>query len=214
VDQCLYIASEETAQRITQRAYRLNVPGKDRIQIAEVADLELAKQAIRETNARVVLVDSLQGLRKTEPLSPEEEFPYDERGLDVEPERRPKTRGNRKHIKHTQMVVRDIALELIEVARKGKRTMILVAHVNKENELGGLREIEHMVDVVARFDKPHGQTMATRRFFFFTKNREADTAVKALFEMTGQGLIDHGVIRPGMASIAPSEPEIVDPHES
>jgi DNA repair protein RadA/Sms len=212
VDQSLYIASEETSQRITQRAYRLNVPGKDRIQIAQTSDLELAKQAINETNARVVFVDSLQGLRKTEEPEQKTNQQPEYESTEQEPKRQT---SFRKLVKHTQMVVRDIALELTEVARKSKCTMILVAHVNKEGELGGLREIEHMVDVVARFDKPQsGSPTATKRFFWFTKNREADTSVKAQFEMTAQGLIDHGTVRQGVAPIAPTESQIVDPTES
>lgn len=206
VDRSLYITSEETAQRIAQRAERLNVPGKDRISITETTDLDTAKRAIRETDAEFVIVDSLQGLRKAEePDEPTREEPEGEDGEDRKP------RKARRHVKHTQLVVRDIANDLIEVARRGKRTMILVAHMNKENELAGLREIEHNVDIVARFDKK--QQMSTRRDFWFTKNREADTAVRAIFEMTGQGLLDRGVIRPGVASLAPVDANITDPSE-
>jgi DNA repair protein RadA/Sms len=123
--------------------------------------LDVALKEIHETDARLVVIDSLQGLRK-----------YD---------------SKQKHaVKHTQLVVRDIATELIDEAQIKKRTIVLVSHVNKAGDLAGLKEIEHLVDTLLWF---RGDRSGERRYLMSEKNRFGRTDVQAHFLMTEHGLI-------------------------
>lgn len=169
----LYIASEEAASRIGRRARRLKMRNAEDIQITHTQDLPTALRAIREVQAKIVIVDSLQGMR----LSAPEDVPGD--GDDDVTVKMPK---------HTQQTVRDIAFQLIREAQKYKRTIFVIGHINKENVIAGLREIEFMVDIVSFFE---GDPTKVKRVARCTKNREGDTMYKAHFKMTNVGLVSY-----------------------
>lgn len=169
----LYVATEESASRVVRRLRRLRMRHAEDAQITHTQDLPTVLRAIREVNAKVVIVDSLHGLRLHAPEIPDEE---DDNGLVM------------NMPKHTQQTVRDIAFQLIREAQKHGRTIFLLAHVNKENIVAGLREVEHMVDVVSYFEGSPKKIARTARC---TKDRESDTTYTAHFKMTNIGLVSY-----------------------
>jgi len=168
----LYITSEEKRSRIGRRAHRLRLKNADDIQVTATQDLGTALRAIREVDAKIVIVDSLQGLRIESP----DEMPEDLDNMTTVV----------KMPKHTQHTVLAIAVRLIMEARKHDRTIVLVGHMNKTNELAGLKEIVHLVDVVSYFDGDPNHPLRTLRC---EKNREGDTIYRAYFNMTNVGLV-------------------------
>lgn len=163
----LYITSEESKGRLARRARRVAGAAADSIRAVSTIDDKLGIsevcEAIKRSNAKIIIIDSLQGLR--------------DGGA--------RTSTGRK-AKHTAFVVRDIALRLIEEANARKLTVLMTCHIAKDGALAGLKEIEHAVDVVAWF---RGSTDSPLRQFTCTKNRDADTAVAAYFAMTDKGLV-------------------------
>lgn len=173
-NETLYVAGEEAASRVGRRAKRLRCKNAEEIQIIHTQDLPTVFRAMREVNAKLVIIDSLQGLRLHSPEIPDDE--QDEDGLIV------------NLPKHTQQTVRDVAFQLIREATRNKRTIILLAHINKDNTAAGLREIEHMVDAVSYFD---GNPRKRARQGWCTKDREADVTYTAHFKMTDTGLVSY-----------------------
>jgi DNA repair protein RadA/Sms len=163
----LYVTTEESKRRLARRARRVGGPSAGRVPSISTIDDKLGlaevRAAMRTHPARVVIVDSLQGMRAE--------------GSALE------TKGQNK--KHSQYVVRDIALELIQEANARRLTILFTCHVTKDGALAGLKEIEHMVDVVAWFrgapETPHRQVSCS-------KNRDGDTSIVAHFEMGPNGL--------------------------
>ncbi len=165
-DDILYVASEEKIGRIGRRAKRLRMKNALNIQVIETRSLNTARKAIEECKAKIVIIDSLQGLRLTDGDEDEN--------------------GELKLSKHTQQTVRDIAVSLISVCHKRGCTVILVGHMNKQETMAGLKEIEHLVDIVCFFK---GNPNRPSRHLVCSKNREGDTFYKAWFSMTGYGLM-------------------------
>lgn len=164
----LYVTNEERIESIAARAKRMNLENINLIRCVATLSPEETKAKIVDSRADFVIVDSLQGMR-----------------LDQA------TGSSRKH---TQLVVRDIALDLINFAQKKdvyedreghKVTFVMVCHVNKSGDLAGLKEIEHMVDVVAWFG---GERSGKKRVFRLEKNRMGPTSDKATFSMEKDGL--------------------------
>lgn len=164
----LYITSEEKISRIGRRAKRLRMKHANDIQVIATRSLGTAKRAIEECGAKIVIADSLQGLR----LKDEDE----EDG-----------NGELRMAKHTQQTVRDIAVSLISVSHKQGCTIVLVGHMNKQETMAGLKEIEHLVDIVCFFK---GNPNKPERFVECSKNREGDTFYQAWFKMTQYGLME------------------------
>jgi len=171
-DRTLYITSEERVESLAARAKRMNLLNINRIKAWATMSPAMVREKIVESDADFVIIDSLQGLRA------------DEDGNGVR--------------RHSQIVVRDIALDLIKFAQKAEEyedrpghpcTFVLVCHVNKQGDLAGLKEIEHMVDVVAWFG---GERSGKRRKFRLEKNRLGPTSDMAAFSMEKDGL--HEVI--------------------
>lgn len=186
---CLYVTTEESKRRLAARMRRVagEVAANHVDAISTIDDglgLGGVCAAMRTHPAKVIIIDSLQGLRK-------DDIPLEEREIqEVQQEmeqgrRRRKRRGGGSH-KHSQLSVRDIALDLIREASKRKLTVIMTCHVTKDGALAGLKEIEHMVDVVAWFK---GNPDASLRHVSCSKNREGDTMVNAEFDMTEHGLM-------------------------
>jgi DNA repair protein RadA/Sms len=150
----LYISSEESAERISSRAKRLNVKNPNDFLILVPENVEEAYKAIEECDPDFVVVDSLQQQRSA-------------------------------NGKHTQLVEAEIAKQYTAIAVARNLTVIMVSHMNKDAKMAGLKNIEHMVDGVARFEGDPNEPMRTLRC---SKNREADTSYIAHFFMTDEGL--------------------------
>jgi len=83
--------------------------------------------------------------------------------------------------------VREVAAALIRVAKDRGLPIILVGHVTKDGSVAGPRLLEHLVDVVCRFE---GDRQTALRFLRTLKNRFGPTDEIGCFEMTGEGIAE------------------------
>ena len=83
--------------------------------------------------------------------------------------------------------VREVALELVKIAKRLGITVFAIGHVTKTGDLAGPRLLEHMVDTVLEFegDLEHGFRILRSR-----KNRFGSTDEVAIYEMRQEGLLE------------------------
>jgi len=119
----LYASAEESQKQIKLRADRLKVKNKNLLLVSET-NLEDIAEMINETNASVVIIDSIQTV-----YCPE---------LSSAP--------------GSVSQVREATLALMRIAKENNIAIFLVGHVTKEGALAGPRVLEHMVDCVLYFE--------------------------------------------------------------
>lgn len=158
----LYTTSEETLESLAMRAKRLKARNIAQLRVVATRSLDVLMAKIKQHNPQIVICDSLQKMRLGPQPLPGEKSP-----------------------KHTQYSVLEVTTEMIAMAQKDKRTVILVNHVNKEEDMAGLKEIEHDVDVVMWFK---GERSGKARSLTCEKNRFGGTAERAMFVMEADGL--------------------------
>lgn len=169
---CEYYAAEEDATSIATRARRLGLRNLKDIHCIATVSIHRALAVMQASKRKVKLriVDSLQGFR------------------DISAAEEDATEGPLFRAKKSHTDVLNTAAEFIRVARMTRTSMILVSHVNKEGDMAGLREIEHMGDGFAEFD---GIRTDYERTLMFHKSRFGATAgVRAEFWMTKRGLVN------------------------
>jgi DNA repair protein RadA/Sms len=83
--------------------------------------------------------------------------------------------------------VREVAGELMRVAKRHAIAVLLVGHVTKEGALAGPRVLEHLVDCVLQFEGERERTYRTLRAL---KNRFGSTNEAGVFEMRDAGLVE------------------------
>ncbi|MCP4482053.1 MAG: DNA repair protein RadA [bacterium] len=82
--------------------------------------------------------------------------------------------------------IKEVTNSLLRLAKSENITIFLVGHITKDGNLAGPKVLEHMVDVVLYFEDDKGIYRIIRGF----KNRFGNTSEIAVFEMTGQGLLE------------------------
>ena len=83
--------------------------------------------------------------------------------------------------------VREVAGEIMRVAKQRRIAVLLVGHVTKEGALAGPRVLEHLVDCVLQFEGERERTYRTVRAI---KNRFGSTNEAGVFEMRDDGLVE------------------------
>ena len=83
--------------------------------------------------------------------------------------------------------VREVAGELMRVAKALRIAVLLVGHVTKDGSLAGPRVLEHLVDCVLSFEGERERTYRTVRAI---KNRFGSTNEAGVFEMRDDGLVE------------------------
>jgi DNA repair protein RadA/Sms len=83
--------------------------------------------------------------------------------------------------------VREVAGELMRVAKALRIAVLLVGHVTKDGALAGPRVLEHLVDCVLSFEGERERTYRTVRAI---KNRFGSTNEAGVFEMRDDGLVE------------------------
>jgi DNA repair protein RadA/Sms len=83
--------------------------------------------------------------------------------------------------------VRQVAGEVMRVAKRLDIAVLLVGHVTKEGSLAGPRVLEHLVDCVLQFEGERERTYRTVRAI---KNRFGSTNEAGVFEMRDDGLVE------------------------
>jgi DNA repair protein RadA/Sms len=154
----LYVSGEESAAQIRLRAERLGGAALEVPVVAET-DLDAVLATLEAERPEVCVVDSVQTLH-TADLS----------GA-------PGSVGQ----------VREVAAQIMRVAKPTGIAVVLVGHVTKEGTLAGPRVLEHLVDCVLQFEGERERTYRTLRAL---KNRFGSTSETGVFEMRSGGLVE------------------------
>ncbi len=156
----LYVSAEESAAQIRLRAQRL-ASAQAALQIPVIAetDLDVVRATLESERPDVCVIDSVQTLHCGELAS----------------------------AAGSVAQVREVADQLMRVAKSLGIAVLLVGHVTKEGALAGPRVLEHLVDCVLQFEGERERTYRTVRAI---KNRFGSTDDAGVFEMRDDGLVE------------------------
>jgi len=122
----LYVSGEESAEQVSERAFRLGI--KEDILFISETHLEKILKLSKEVQPKVIVIDSIQtmvtDLSTSAPGSVSQ--------------------------------VRDCAAQLTQYTKQTHTILILIGHVTKGGALAGPRILEHMVDTVLYFEGDAG----------------------------------------------------------
>jgi DNA repair protein RadA/Sms len=152
----LYVSGEESERQIKLRGDRLGVAGGGLYLMGETA-LERILEEVDELKPRALVVDSVQTVYST---------------------RFPSAPGSISQ-------VREVATQLLFLAKARGVTTFLIGHVTKDGSLAGPKSLEHIVDAVLYFE---GEKHQHHRIVRAVKNRFGAVSELGVFEMTGAGL--------------------------
>ncbi len=157
----LYASGEESESQIKKRAERILDKTSDNLYVISTNSLNEVEQSVRSMCIDVLIVDSIQTFVLDEYL--------------------PSRAGS-----PTQSL--ECAYKCVEIAKdkENPRIVFLVGQMNKEDELSGLRSIEHLVDTVLYIEGEKGEAL---RSLVATKNRYGSTGEMGFFQMEDKGLI-------------------------
>jgi DNA repair protein RadA/Sms len=152
----LYVSGEESVGQIRLRAERTNSMSEN-LFVASETDLSTVLGQIDAVQPQLLVVDSVQTVAAAE-IDGAAGMPSQ---------------------------IREVAANLIRVAKERSLPVILVGHVTKDGNIAGPRALEHLVDVVCYFE---GDRQTSLRFVRSMKNRYGPTDEVGCFEMTGEGI--------------------------
>lgn len=156
----VYVAGEESATQIANRANRLGVKST-RIVVIEETDTDVVIEHLSklENNTRIslVIIDSIQTM----------------------------TTGDLTGTAGSVGQVRECAARLTSWAKRKHVPVFIVGHVTKEGTIAGPRVLEHMVDTVLWFE---GERSEFLRVIRAVKNRFGATDEVGIFAMEERGL--------------------------
>jgi DNA repair protein RadA/Sms len=154
----LYVSGEESAAQVKLRAERLGEAALSVPFVAET-DLDSVIATLEAERPDVCVVDSVQTLYSS--------------GMT----------GSAGSVGQ----VREVAGQMMHVAKSLGIAVLLVGHVTKEGALAGPRVLEHLVDCVLQFEGERERTYRTLRAL---KNRFGSTNEVGVFEMRDSGLVE------------------------
>lgn len=156
----LYATGEESDSQIKHRADRILSDISENIWILSDTSMDAVLQAIHEIDADLVILDSIQTFALSEFF--------------------PARAGN-----PTQTM--ECASALVQCAKnkERQRAILMIGQMNKNDEIAGLRALEHLVDTVLLLE---GEGADELRGLLATKNRFGSTGEMGFFAMTEHGL--------------------------
>ena len=154
----LYVSGEESTGQIKLRADRTGALSEN-LYLASENDLSTLLGQVQHLNPDLLIVDSVQTILA----------------------------GEIDGAAGMPSQVREVAANLIRVAKESNLPIILVGHVTKDGSVAGPRALEHLVDVVCHFE---GDRQTSLRFIRSFKNRFGPTDEVGCFEMTGDGIVE------------------------
>lgn len=156
----LYASGEESESQIKNRADRILGELDTNIWVVSDTSMDNVLASIREVDADLIIVDSIQTFTLDEHL--------------------PSRAGS-----PTQTM--ECANELLRIAKDSvkPRAVLLVGQMNKNEEIAGLRALEHLVDAVLIIDGENGEEL---RGITASKNRFGSTGETSFFSMTEDGM--------------------------
>ena len=155
----LYVSGEESATQIRLRAERLRSGAPLQVPVLAETDLHTVLATLERERPEVCVIDSVQTLHSSELSS----------------------------AAGSVAQVREVASEVMRVAKERRIAVLLVGHVTKEGALAGPRVLEHLVDCVLQFEGERERTYRTVRAI---KNRFGSTNEAGVFEMRDHGLVE------------------------
>jgi DNA repair protein RadA/Sms len=155
----LYVSAEESAAQVRLRAERLKQSDALSIPVLAETDLHTVLATLERERPDVCVIDSVQTLHS----------------------------GELSSGAGSVAQVREVAGEIMRVAKEREMAVLLVGHVTKEGSLAGPRVLEHLVDCVLQFEGERERTYRTVRAI---KNRFGSTNEVGVFEMREEGLIE------------------------
>ena len=152
----LYVSGEESERQIKLRGERLGIAGGGLFLLGETS-LERILEEVEALKPAALVVDSVQTIYS---------------------QRFPSAPGSISQ-------VREVATQLLFVAKAKGVTTFLIGHVTKDGNLAGPKSLEHIVDTVLYFE---GEKHQHHRIVRAVKNRFGAISEMGVFEMTGTGL--------------------------
>jgi DNA repair protein RadA/Sms len=152
----LYVSGEESEKQIKMRGERLGITGSGLFLMAETS-LERILEHVDQLKPAALVVDSVQTIYSS---------------------RFPSAPGSISQ-------VREVATQLLMLAKGRGVTTFLIGHVTKDGALAGPKSLEHIVDTVLYFE---GEKHQHHRIVRAVKNRFGAISELGVFEMTGTGL--------------------------
>ncbi len=152
----LYVSGEESVGQIRLRAERTGALSEN-LYLASETDLANVLGQVESVQPELLVVDSVQTIAHAE-IDGAAGMPSQ---------------------------IREVATNLIRLAKENNLPVILVGHVTKDGNIAGPRALEHLVDVVCHFE---GDRQTSLRFVRSLKNRFGPTDEVGCFEMTGDGI--------------------------
>jgi DNA repair protein RadA/Sms len=152
----LYVSGEESERQIKLRGERLGIAGSGLFLMGETA-LERILEEVDALKPAILIVDSVQTVYSAK-------FPSAPGSISQ---------------------VREVATQLLFLAKGRGITSFLIGHVTKDGSLAGPKSLEHIVDTVLYFE---GEKRQHHRIVRAVKNRFGAVSEMGVFEMTGTGL--------------------------
>jgi DNA repair protein RadA/Sms len=154
----LYVSAEESASQVKLRATRTGALTPN-LYLANETDLGAVLGQFDAVKPEMIIIDSVQTISSAE-IDGAAGMPSQ---------------------------VREVATNLIRLAKQNSVPLLLVGHVTKDGSIAGPRTLEHLVDVVCHFE---GDRQTALRFVRTLKNRFGPTDEVGCFEMTGDGIAE------------------------
>lgn len=157
----LYASGEESASQIKSRADRILSKIEDNLKVVSHNNMDNILETIRDLDAQFVIVDSIQAFTL-------DAFPSSRAGSPTQ--------------------TMECAYELVKLAKdkENPKMIFIVGQMTKEDELAGLRALEHLVDTVLIIEGESGEEL---RSLLTTKNRYGSTGEMGFFNMTEEGMV-------------------------
>ncbi len=152
----LYVSGEESEKQIKMRAGRIP-HNNDSLLVAAETNLETILAHFKQIKPELLVIDSIQTIHSETLESAAGSVPQ----------------------------VRECAQRLIRLAKEHQVPVFLIGHITKEGSLAGPKVLEHMVDVVLRFE---GERHHSYRIVRTLKNRFGSTLELGIYEMNQAGL--------------------------
>ena len=157
----VYASGEESDSQIKNRADRILDKINENIWIVSDPSLNNVISSINEINPNLIIVDSIQTFTLDECL--------------------PSRAGSPSQ-------TMECANELLKIAKNSERprAVIIVGQMTKNDEIAGLRALEHLVDTVLIIE---GDSEEELRGLLSSKNRFGGTGEMGFFSMTEKGMV-------------------------
>ena len=155
-DTVLYVTGEESAAQVRLRADRIGAI-RDELYLAAETDLAALVTHVEKVQPKLLVVDSVQTVGSAQATG----------------------------VPGGVTQVREVAANLVRLAKERGMATVLVGHVTKEGSIAGPRTLEHLVDVVLSFE---GDRHSRLRMVRAIKNRFGPTDEVGCFDLHERGI--------------------------